>query len=238
MIKIKIKNKRYRIFTTWKEINAGKAIEADRVSAPTKLLKLIFEQDSEKREKIVSTITDDEAETFTEYYRKIIEIFSNIPGDVVNGIYAGYVDTLFTVNLYPLVYQMKNLYPDIEPKLINRFGLHFFRHVKIEDVTVPMIELLIEKFTEMQELAKDVNGVVWAAATLLSDSETKIVKNYRHFKKRPMNKVWELFFYTFQFLPVLQNHTLDYLKAKKQHSTASEPGACYSRWQRKESPVV
>lgn len=225
MIKLKANNKTYKLLTEWDEITAAKAIELDNIEVPAKLMKVIKQPDEDLRTEILDSVNDAEEQEFLQYYRKALAVLGDLP-DVEDD----QISTLFTINVYPLIYQMKHLAPDIEPKLIQRYGFRQFKHMEIGGEQIAMVDMNIDKFTDMSEMAQNVEGIVWAVAAMLTKSDQAAVKKYNRLQKESMFKIWQLFFYISQYQTEFTTVTRDYSAEAKPDWTSSGLVGCSMQW--------
>ena len=77
-----ISGKKYKVVSEWSEITLADAIEVSRIVMPDKL-KEIYENPTEE---FLSTCTDELFISFSEFYKEVLAILTDIPKDVAENI--------------------------------------------------------------------------------------------------------------------------------------------------------
>jgi len=206
MIKLKIKDKRYKIFNSWDEITGQQAIEVDSYSMPDKLSKIM-----KGKPEIAETLTDQDMDEIRSYAKWVLAEFSNIPAEMIEHLPLDFVEGIFYENHYILCFELFTFQPTIKHGFISRFGLKFFNHLIIAGRVIPHYKLTIEEYQEASDMITDVNGLIMGMASYLVKGEKKILRKAERLKRGKMSKIWQLFFYTFPYLQKLEQDTKNFL---------------------------
>ena len=152
MIKIKINKKRYKVFTRWEEVSSANLQPLEYPQA----LANIYKADAKKAKELIGKLTPKQLQTeFPQFYIKALQMFSNIPFEVLKKTDTSQITTLYQNAIEPLVFDMFTLgFSSYLPKRQKGFKPSMF----LNGTEIPAYDLQAVQFCEATDLmtgAKD-----------------------------------------------------------------------------------
>jgi len=244
MITLTIEDKQYSCPQKWSEITLQKFIELCNVEIPEKLRNLWMssvKDDAREYDKAFELITiEDTQKHFPEYYGKLMEIISDIPGSVVdrfegalrerffNTLIRHYIFSIFTLTPVELVNdEMVPYAPDGNESFeLNGQKYIYPKALKLYGEDIPMADEQIVTFAEASDIEVALRylaeGAVDRFPMLIAIycrkenepyDENVSIQRAKEFLSLPMSVAWDVFFCIIGLWRKYNKSTQDFLKA-------------------------
>jgi hypothetical protein len=234
MITITIGKKKYKGVYKWEDVTLQRFYDLASIPMPEGYESYIIAdgkfttENIEDYVKAVKDITEEQINIlFPEYFRKVVEVLTDIPGSVirelpqdkVNDLYEYYFKPFVVSIIYhtPVIHFMGQI-KQYEPPQVKDIKIGFNRFytpeaVIIEDRIIPLAKEPIVSYSDASDIYRDMKMTKESIKRLAlfmaiycrkkgeKYSDEKAVQRQWLFMRVPMSTVWAVFFYTVRRLP-------------------------------------